>query len=83
MNFAELLVIALVALCVFGPKQLPILAKRCAQMVAKLKSFQDAFMHELNQESAKEVLSDNLLRAKEVDQIYAKCETHLDELKEK
>ncbi|GAA1999545.1 MULTISPECIES: sec-independent translocase [Nocardioides] len=49
-GFAELAVIALVAILVFGPDRLPDLAKQAGQMVRKAKEFANSARDELRDE---------------------------------
>ena len=45
---AEILVILLVGMLVFGPKRLPEIGRQVGQVVRKAKTFQEAVMSEIN-----------------------------------
>lgn len=72
MSTAELLVILIVALIVFGPKKLPMLATHLGLLVKKFHQIK-AHAHILWQQQLNELqLQDNLRKAKEADEQYEK-----------
>lgn len=72
MSLAELIVIFLVALVVFGPKQLPLLAKNLSQSMSALQQIKqkmtDFWQEQLNEQQ----LIENSEKAAEADKLYEK-----------
>lgn len=71
MNSAELLLTAAVALLVFGPKKLPMLATHLALVIRKIRQIRAQASALWQQQTAQLTLEDNLKKAEEADKKYA------------
>lgn len=71
MNSAELLLTAAVALLVFGPKKLPMLATHLALVIRKIHQIRAQASALWQQQTAQLTLEDNLKKAEEADKKYA------------
>lgn len=72
MSIAELLVIALVALCVFGPNKLPELAQNIGRLVGKARKLKTQFDEYLHQQQLQLELEKNIKKAEQADKSYEK-----------
>lgn len=70
MSFAELVVVALVALIVFGPERLPEIAYRVGQWRAKLDKLSQNLQQQVDEHALQQQLLDNEAKAKTADQHY-------------
>lgn len=70
MGFAELLVILIVALIVFGPERLPQLAEKLGRLIAKTRSLTDGLKQEFDQQLNQDQLKQNQQRAEQADKMY-------------
>lgn len=66
-NTSEVLVILLVALIVFGPSKLPMLARHLGLALAKINDLKALTASFIEQEAAKQQLKENLRRAEEAE----------------
>jgi sec-independent protein translocase protein TatB len=70
MNFSELLLILVVALLVFGPKKLPMLAYHLGKLVGQFNHYKQQltalWQHQLNEHQ----LQENLKKAQKADENY-------------
>ena len=74
MNIAEVGVIGVVALAVFGPKQLVMLIKHVRRLLAWLTQEKAKFMVHVEHYIQEQQLEDNTKKAEEVDAFYQKRE---------
>lgn len=72
MNFTEILVIAIVALIVFGPQRLPEIAKMAGRLFQKIQLFSQTFQAELDKQFKEQNLQDNISKAEKADEVYRK-----------
>ncbi|WP_133140586.1 twin-arginine translocase TatA/TatE family subunit [Legionella genomosp. 1] len=70
MNSAELLVIAIVAVIVFGPGKLPMLAEHLGKLFRQLNHFRDQASQFWQQQMNEQQLKENERKAKEADSVY-------------
>ncbi len=64
MGFWEIIIIAIVAICVFNPKQLPKLAKQFVKFRRAGLSFSERAQRAIDKELKQQQLQDNIARAK-------------------
>lgn len=74
MNIFELLVIALVALIVLGPKRLPEVASALGKFVKMCRNLNSTIKSEFEKNINQQQLEHNQKRAEEVDKLYQKSE---------
>ncbi len=72
MNLAELLLTLLVALLVFGPKKLPLLAHHLGRLMARLHYYQQQWKTFFQQQCDTQQLQDNIKKAEAADRDYQK-----------
>lgn len=70
MSAAELLLIVVVALFVFGPSKLPMLAHHLAVFYRQLTSYQQRLSHFFQSQLNEHSLQENLQKAKKADSQY-------------
>ncbi|KTD52032.1 TatB protein (twin arginine translocation) [Legionella quinlivanii] len=70
MNSAELLVIAIVAVIVFGPGKLPMLAEHLGKLFRQFNRFRDQASQFWQQQMNEQQLKENERKAKEADSVY-------------
>jgi len=68
MSLAELLIILVVALVVFGPDKLPMLAETLGRLVGKLQKLKEQWHHQLDMSVKQQQLEDNERRANAIEQ---------------
>lgn len=69
MSLAEVLVIALVALIVIGPKQLPTVAHHCGRYYQLLRNGYQQIRNQFNDQLKQEQLKENIRKAEEVEKV--------------
>jgi sec-independent protein translocase protein TatB len=72
MNFAEILVIFLVALIVVGPKEIPRLAEKLGKLVGRWQRVSRDIQDQLDLELKKQQLNENIIKAELADELYYK-----------
>ncbi len=70
MNFSELLLILVVALVVFGPKRLPMLAYHLGKLFARLHDYKEQLTAFWQQQVNEQMLEENIKKAKQADKLY-------------
>ena len=70
MSSGELLLIFLVALLVFGPNKLPMLANHLGQLMRKLNQWQQNLSQLWENHLKQQQLEDNTKKAEQADKIY-------------
>ncbi|WP_133127655.1 Sec-independent protein translocase subunit TatA/TatB [Legionella nagasakiensis] len=70
MSFGELLLIVFVALLVFGPSKLPMLAKHLAKLVRVLNHYQKELSQFWQSQLKEHQLQENLKKAQQADLAY-------------
>lgn len=63
-SFAELLLIFIVALCVLGPKQLPVAAQQLGKWLARARQLKSQLDKSIDDQLKQETLAQNIARAK-------------------
>jgi sec-independent protein translocase protein TatB len=64
-SFPELLLIFIVALCVLGPKQLPIAARQLGHWIARARMLKQQLDQSIDDKIKQETLAQNIKRAQE------------------
>lgn len=67
---SELLLILIVALVVFGPKKLPMVAQHLGKLVARLNTYKQQFDVFWQQQLHQQQLQDNIRKAEKADSNY-------------
>ena len=70
MSGAQLLLTALIALLVFGPNKLPMLAKHAGQWVARLERLKQNAINLWQSQLNQHQLQENIRKAHEADAVY-------------
>lgn len=70
MSAGELLLTAFIALLVFGPKQLPTLARQLGALMKRVNDYKQQFYAFLEAENQAHQLQDNMKKAAEADEKY-------------
>ena len=79
MNFSELLVIALVALIVFGPDRLPTLAQKGGKWWRQFQHLKNKMDQEMEQQLSQFRLNENEAKAEEADAQYQRHNKSLED----
>jgi len=74
-SFAELFIIVIITLMVFGPKRLPQFAQRLGKLWSSLHRFNEEMHAVLDGEVMKSQLEKNIAKAKQADSHYGESET--------
>ena len=72
MNLAELLLTFMVALLVFGPKKLPMLAHHLGRLIARVNGYQQKWINFFQQQRDAQQLQENTQKAEAADLNYQK-----------
>lgn len=72
MNLAELLLTLMVALLVFGPKKLPMLAHHLGRVIARVNGYQQKWIKFCQQQCEAQQLQENIQKAEAADRDYQK-----------
>ncbi len=70
MSTGELLLTILIALLVFGPERLPIVARQLGTLMKRMNHYKQQFFRLLEAESQEQQLQNNLKKAEKADQHY-------------
>jgi len=70
MSFGELLLTALIALFVFGPERLPILARQLGTLVKRANGYKQQALSFLEETKLEQQLQENIKKANKADEQY-------------